>query len=110
VSGIVGLVLGASLIELHRQRMAVGWTVAAASESREAHDRLVVVMPLLVPDRRWHRSTETAPFDDIGAYLLAGVRGRTVSRCHFRRGGPQPAYIRLPLRRATRREGVSATA
>jgi hypothetical protein len=73
---------------------------AAASEVREAHDRLGVVMPFLAPDRRWHRRAETAPSDDIRAYLLAGVLGCTAYCVHLRRGGPQPAFIRLPLRRA----------
>ena len=73
---------------------------AAADETREAHDRLGVVLPLLAPDRRWHQRVERDASDDVRAYLLAGLLGCTVYCVHLRRGGPQPAFIRLPLRRA----------
>jgi hypothetical protein len=73
---------------------------SAATEIREAHDQLGAVMPLLAPDRRWHHRTDAAPSEDTRAYLLAGVLGCIAYCVHLRRGGPQPAFIRLPLRRA----------
>jgi len=73
---------------------------AAATEVREAHDRLAVVLPLLMPNRIWRHWVEACASDDVRAYLLAAVLGCTVYCCHLRRGGPQPALIRLPLSRA----------
>ena len=72
---------------------------AAASEIREAHDQLGAVIPLLAPDRRWYHRSEAEPAEDTRAYLLAAALGCTYC-CHLRRGGPQPAFVRLPLRRA----------
>lgn len=73
---------------------------AASVETREAHDRLGIVLPLLAPDRTWRQRVDRAASDDIRAYLLAGVLGCEAYCCHLKRGGPQPAFIRLPLRRA----------
>ena len=73
---------------------------AAAAEVRDAHDRLGVVLPLLAPDRAWYQRLDAAASDDVRAYLLAGVLGRTAYCPHLRRGRPQPAFFRLPLRRA----------
>jgi hypothetical protein len=73
---------------------------AAGAEAREHHDRLAMVLPLLEPGRNWRHRLASSPSDEIRAYLLAGVLGCTAYCVHLRRGGPQPAYIRLPLRRA----------
>jgi hypothetical protein len=73
---------------------------AASAEVREAHDRLGIVLPLLAPDRSWRYRVEACASDDVRAYLVAGVLGCTTYCSHLRRGGPQPAFIRLPLRRA----------
>ena len=72
---------------------------AASTEVREAHDRLCIVLPLLAPDRTWRQRVEPCSSDDVRANLLAGVLGCTAFCCHLKRGGPQPAFIRLPLRR-----------
>jgi hypothetical protein len=42
---------------------------------------------------------DSEPSDETRAYLLAAVLGCTTVCIHIRRGGPQPAYCRLPLRR-----------
>jgi len=73
---------------------------AASAEVREAHDRLGVVLPLVAPDRTWHHRIDASPSDDVKAYLLAAVLGCAAYCIHLRRGGPQPAFVRLPLRRA----------
>jgi len=73
---------------------------AAAAEVRAAHDRLGVLLPLLALDRTWYQRLDIAASDDVRAYLLAGVLGTEASCYHLRHGGPQPAFIRLPLRRA----------
>jgi hypothetical protein len=73
---------------------------AAADETREIHDRLGAALPLLHPGRAWYQKADPHSSADVRAYLLAGVLGCTVYCCHLRRGGPQPAYVRLPLRRA----------
>ena len=73
---------------------------AAADEVRVLHDRLGVVLPLVAPDRTWHHRIDASPSDDVKAYLVAAVLGCETYCCHLRRGGPQPAIVRLPLRRA----------
>jgi len=73
---------------------------AASRDTRLLHDRIGVLLPLLEPDRRWRQRLDTSPTTDARAYLLAAVLGCTTYCCHLRRGGPQPAFIRLPLRRA----------
>jgi hypothetical protein len=73
---------------------------AASSEICEAHDRLRAVIPLLAPDRRWHHRVEQDSSAETRAYLVAGVLGCETYCCHLRRGGPQPAFVRPPLRRA----------
>jgi hypothetical protein len=67
---------------------------------REAHDRLGALLPLLAPDRRWHQRVEHCASDETRAYLVAGILGCETYCCHLRRGGPQPAFICSPLRRA----------
>jgi hypothetical protein len=72
---------------------------AASRDTRVLHDRLGAVLPLLAPDRNWRQRLDTSPSDDVRAYLLAAVHDCTAVCCHLKRGGPQPAIIRLPLRR-----------
>lgn len=72
---------------------------AAGREVRMLHDRLGTVLPLLEPHRSWRQRIDPDPSDDVRAHLLAAVLGTEASCVHLRRGGPQPAIIRLPLRR-----------
>jgi hypothetical protein len=81
---------------------------AAGEEARRLHDRFGALMPLLEPGRPWYRRTDPSPSDERRAYLLAGVLGclGTIC-CHLRRGGPQPAFVLLPLRRIACRRCVA---
>jgi len=72
---------------------------AAGAETRVLHDRIGAVLPVVVPDRAWYQRVNAAPSDDVRAYLLAALLGCTITCVHLRRGGPQPAICRLPLRR-----------
>jgi len=73
---------------------------AAGREVRVMHDRLGTVLPVLEPVRRWYQRQDDAPPDEVRAYLVAAVLGCLGRTCpHLRRGGPQPAIARLPLRR-----------
>jgi len=90
------LARGASVLPVH----LADQFEAASAEVREVHDRLGVVLPLLAPDRTWRHRVEPCASDETRAYLVAGVLGCTTYCCHLRRGGPQPAFVRLPLRRA----------
>jgi hypothetical protein len=72
---------------------------AANGEVRRMADRLGMLLPILSPDRNWHQMMESTPSETVRAYLLAGVLGCTDVCPHLRRGGPQPAIVRLPLRR-----------
>jgi len=71
---------------------------AASSDTRQLHDRIGVVMPLLQPDRHWRQRVDAAPASGAWAYLLAALLGCTTICPHLRKGGPQPAIVRLPLR------------
>ena len=73
---------------------------AASAEVREAHARLGALLPLLHPERTWRQRVEPCASDDVRAYLLAVVLDCSAVCCHLKRGGPQPAFVRLPLRRA----------
>jgi hypothetical protein len=64
------------------------------------HDRLGIVLSILAPERAWHHRIDAIPSDEVKAYLVAVVLGSEAWCCHLKRGGPQPAVIRLPLRRA----------
>src|SRR3954451_20417014 len=72
---------------------------AASADTRELHDRIGVLMPLLEPGRNWRQRMDSPPSDDTRAYLLAALLGCTEACPHLKRGGPQPAFVRLPLRR-----------
>jgi hypothetical protein len=72
---------------------------AASRDTRALHDRLAAVLPLLAPDRHWRQRLETGPSDAVRAHLLAAVLDCPAACCHLKRGGPQPAIVRLPLRR-----------
>jgi hypothetical protein len=72
---------------------------AANGEVRRMADRLGMLLPILSPDRNWHQMMESTPSETVRAYLLAGVFGCTDVCPHLRRGGPQPAIVRLPLHR-----------
>ena len=73
---------------------------AASVEVRAAHDRLGAVLPILEPDRNWRQRLDSDPSAEVRAYLLAALIGCLGAVCpHLRRGGPRPAFARLPLRR-----------
>jgi hypothetical protein len=72
---------------------------AAGRETRQLHDRLGAVLPLLEPERRWRQRMDTDPSEDVRAYLLAALLSCVNVCVHLRRGGPRPAICRLPLRR-----------
>jgi len=72
---------------------------AAGSEARALHDRMGAVLPALQPDRAWYQRIEADPSDDVRAYILAALLDCTTVCVHIRRGGPQPAFVQLPLRR-----------
>jgi hypothetical protein len=72
---------------------------AAGREMRGLHDRLGQVLPVLEPERHWRHRTDIDPTDDTRALLLAAVLGCVNVCVHLRRGGPRPAFCRLPLRR-----------
>lgn len=56
-------------------------------------------LQLLEPDRGWHQRVEVATAEKA-SYLLAALMVCLDRPCvHLRRGGPQPAFARLPLRR-----------
>ena len=73
---------------------------AAGSEARTLHDRMGAVLPILEPERQWHHRSDSSPSTDTKAFLLAAVLGslQTVC-CHLRKGGVQPAFVNLALRR-----------
>ena len=73
---------------------------AAAADVRATHDRLGVLLPLLASDRTWYQRLDADASTDVRAHLLASVLGTETYCCHLRRGGPQPVFVRLPLRRA----------
>ena len=73
---------------------------AAGREVRDLHDRLGVLLPVLMPDRPWHQRVDASPSVHTRALLLAAITSCLGSVCpHLRRGGLQPAIGRLPLRR-----------
>ena len=72
---------------------------AASRDTRSMTETLAVVLPLLAPERNWRQRIDTSPSDHVRAYLLAAVLDCAAACCHLKRGGPQPAIIRLPLRR-----------
>ena len=71
---------------------------AATVETREAHYLAGALLPLFAPDRQWHHRSGHSS-DTATAYLLAGMLGCATYCSHLRKGGPQPAFIRLPNRR-----------
>jgi hypothetical protein len=72
---------------------------AAGRETRQLHDRLGLVLPVLEPERHWRQRADLEPSDDVRAYLLAALMGCHTVCLHLRRGGPRPAIVRLPLGR-----------
>jgi hypothetical protein len=72
---------------------------AATGETRQITDRLGDLMPVLQPDRHWRQRVEAQPSDTTRAYLLAGILGCSAVCPHLKRGGPQPAVVRLALGR-----------
>jgi hypothetical protein len=72
---------------------------AAGAEARVLHDRIGATLPLLEPDRSWFQRIDSSPSDDVRAYILAAMLDCTTVCVHIRRGGPQPAFVQLPLRR-----------
>ena len=72
---------------------------AASAGTRELHDRIGMLMPLLEPLRNWRQRMDSTPSSDTRAFLLAALLGCTEVCPHLKRGGPQPAFVRLPLHR-----------
>jgi hypothetical protein len=72
---------------------------AAGAEARTLHDRIGAALPVLQPDRAWYQRIDSSPSDDVRAYILAATLDCTTVCTHLRRGGPQPAFVQLPLRR-----------
>jgi hypothetical protein len=73
---------------------------AASGEARLFHDQLGVLLPIVAPERAWYQRLDTSPSTDTRAYLLAAVLSCLGSVCcHLKRGGPQPAFAQLALRR-----------
>jgi hypothetical protein len=73
---------------------------AAGEEARRLHDRMGALLPVLEPDRTWRQRIDPAPSTDVRALLVAAVLGCELDTCcHLRKGGPQPAFVLLPLRR-----------
>lgn len=72
---------------------------AASSETASMATRLGMLLPILSPERSWFQRENTSPSELVRAYILAAVLGCTEVCPHLRRGGPQPAIVRLPLRR-----------
>jgi hypothetical protein len=56
-------------------------------------------LPLIQPGRNWRQRIDPDPSDDVKAHLLAATLDCTTVCVHVRRGGPRPAFVRLPLRR-----------
>jgi hypothetical protein len=79
---------------------------AASADTRELHDRIGLLLPLLEPGRTWRQRMDASPSDDTRTYLLAALLGCTAVCSHLKRGGPQPAFARLPLRRVDCRQCV----
>jgi hypothetical protein len=63
------------------------------------HDRIGAALPILQPDRHWRQRIEVTPSDNVRAHILAAVLDCLDVCVHLRRGGPQPAFVQLPLRR-----------
>jgi hypothetical protein len=73
---------------------------AAGREVHDLHDRMGVLLPVVAPDRSWFHRTDSTPSTAVRAYLLAALLGCMGAVCvHLRKGGPQPAFVQLPLRR-----------
>ncbi len=99
-----------SRLELARQLIAYGPSDVAGhlqdqmeAAARDAHrvvDNAGAVLRCIQPGRRWHRRDEIEAGSEQNAYLAAAVLG-CLPRCcpHLRKGGPQPAFARLPLER-----------
>jgi hypothetical protein len=73
--------------------------LAASADTRQIHDRIGTLMPLLEPGRNWRQRMDTEPSSETRAYLLAALLGCTEVCPHLKRSGPQPAIVRLPLHR-----------
>ncbi len=75
---------------------------AAGKETQRLADRIGALMPLLEPGRNWRQRQDASPSTAARAYLLAAVLGCLSVVCpHLRKGGPQPAFALLALRRVS---------
>jgi hypothetical protein len=74
-------------------------TKAAGRDMHRAYGRLSSVLPALEPERNWRQRVDLESTDEVRALLLAGLLGCIRICSHLRRGGPRPAYCRLPLGR-----------
>lgn len=72
---------------------------AATREQHHLHDRLGQVLPMLEPTRNWRQRADRQVDAEVKAYLLAALLGCTTVCIHLRRGGPRPAFARLPYGR-----------
>jgi hypothetical protein len=71
---------------------------AAGTDTRKLHDRMAAVLPIIEPDRHWQARTDGSPSVDVRATLTAAVLGCDIC-VHLRKGGPQPSFARLSLKR-----------
>jgi hypothetical protein len=73
---------------------------AAGKEKFGIAERMGDLLPIFEPGRPWYHRTDASPSVHTRALLIAALLGCLGSVCcHLRRGGPQPAIARLPLRR-----------
>ena len=72
---------------------------AASGEMESMAQRIGMLLPILSPERSWFHREDTKPSELVRADILAAVLGCTEVCPHLRRGGPQPAIVRLSLRR-----------
>jgi hypothetical protein len=78
------------------------WLDQLRAASAEARDQVLLtahVVRIVEPERDW-RHRDRDPGAEARSHMLAGLLDCMRSMCpHLRKGGPQPAYAMLPLRR-----------
>ena len=72
---------------------------AASADTRELHDRIGMLMPLLEPGRNWRQRMDASRQPTPGRSCWPRCSAAPKSCPHLRRGGPQPTFVRLPLHR-----------
>lgn len=73
---------------------------AATRETRDFFDRFAALLPRLDPERKWERTEGERSSVDAFARMLAAIGTGHCRPCsHLKRGGPQPAIVRLAVHR-----------